>query len=321
MRGLPNRRGVTLIELVVVIAIVAIIGTALGGFIVPAMKSYEGQSRRAALVDAAESALRRMGRDMRISVPNSLRITNPDSTFFAVEMIPTVDGGRYCSSGVANCSAASELLDITSDTQFDILGCFRNPTFVATLGSATSAYRLVVNNTGDAVYTATGTSAVLTPSTTTLTLTTVTGGGSGSGGCGSSSGVNTSFRHNLLLSAAQTFPAVSPRQRAFIVEDAAVPVTYICNTSLGTLKRYAGYKNGSAYSTASQPTDPSAAPLSSATSQTTVAENVTGCNLGTFTVATSGDVQEKGLALASLKLTSGDESVKLVYQVQLDNSQ
>lgn len=313
----PDRiRGVTLVELVVVIVLVGIIGTTLGGFIVPAIKSYEAQSRRAALVDATESALRRMGRDIRIALPNSLR-RSTTATGFALELIPTADGGRYCSAGVANCAGGARLTIGATDFAFEILGCFRNSTFTATLGSPTSAFRLVVNNTGIGVYTATSTSAVLTPSTTTLTLS-VPGGGS----CGANSGPNSSFRHNLALSAAQTFPAASSRQRVFVLEDAAVPVSYICdanasNPAAGTLKRYVGYRNGSAYSSAIQPTDPLAAPLNTATGIATMAQNVSSCSFETST----SDVKSKGLATFSLELSSEGDTVKLVYQVQLDNSQ
>jgi MSHA biogenesis protein MshO len=316
----PRARGVTLLEATVAIALIAIIATALGGLIYPAMKIYAGQAQRTALVDTAESALRRMGRDIRIALPNSLRITNTSSGF-ALELIPTADGGRYCSSGVADCTGPAAQLSIGSaDSEFDILGCFKNATFVATLGSATSAYRLVVNNTGSEVYTATTTSAVLTPSTTTLTLSIAPGSGSNPTVCGSAaSGANKSNRHHVTLSAAQTFPSGSSRQRVFVIQDAAVPVSYICDTSTNaqTLKRYAGYKSGSAYSTASQPTDPAAAPLSTASSIALMANSVTACSLSTA----FADVQSKGIATLNLTLSGEGGTISLVYQVQLDNSQ
>ena len=69
----PRARGFTLVELVVVITIAGIVGTMATYFIVNVMQGYQDQTRRAALVDAAESALRRMQRDVRRALPNSIR--------------------------------------------------------------------------------------------------------------------------------------------------------------------------------------------------------------------------------------------------------
>jgi len=45
-------------------------------FIVTPMQAYTGQTRRAELVDEADSALRLMGRDLRSALPNSVRVTS-----------------------------------------------------------------------------------------------------------------------------------------------------------------------------------------------------------------------------------------------------
>ncbi|HEX9395861.1 MAG TPA: type II secretion system protein [Burkholderiales bacterium] len=309
-------RGFTLLEMVVSIILLGIVATTIGAFILPAVTAQQDVERRAALVDATESALRRMSRDIRLALPNSVRISNSitGGVGFAIEMIPALDGGKYCDSGVANCAGASQLLDITvSDTDFDVVGCFRNSTFTGASFPST-AFRLVIGDSSGLVYSASGSPAVVTPSGTSITLSTVNGGGAGSGTCGTSSGTNTSYRHHLAISGGHRFSTASSRQRVFVVQTSALPVTYICNATTGTLTRYAGYSIQS-----SQPTDASAAPLSTASSIGRVAGNISssGCGITSDTPS----VQSRSVVTLSIGLTSSGESVQLMSQVQLDNSQ
>src|SRR5256885_11147226 len=59
------QRGVTLIELVITIAVGSVVVAFMAMFIVVPVTAYTAQTRRAQLVDDAESALRFLGRDMR----------------------------------------------------------------------------------------------------------------------------------------------------------------------------------------------------------------------------------------------------------------
>ena len=300
------RRGFTLIEMVVAIIVLGIVGTAFGVFIVPAINANQAVERRAALVDSAEIAVRRMARDIRIALPNSVRVSYVAGTGFAVEMIPTIDGGRYCLGGDANCAGAAQILAIgSSDTDFDILGCFHNATFTGATFPST-AFRLVVGDSNGAVYSAAGTNAVVTPTATSITLSTVNGGGAGSGACGASSGASTSYRHHLALSAAQTFPNGSSRRRVFIIQ---TPVTYICNIAAGTLTRYYSYAISG---TAPTPTSPPAGATSAL-----VTDRVSACTVTTLTP----DVQAQGYVKLSLSLTNAGETVQLNHETELDNSQ
>lgn len=62
----PRRaRGVTLIEMVIVISITAIIAGAVAVFIARPVEGYADATRRAELTDIADTALRRMTRDLR----------------------------------------------------------------------------------------------------------------------------------------------------------------------------------------------------------------------------------------------------------------
>ena len=137
----------TLIEMVIAITLAGILAIFTVRFITTAMLGYDDLSRRAALVDIAEGALRRAGRDIRLALPNSVRISDTAANIsFVLELIPVLDGGKYNTKfGTPN-----EKLGFTGDDHFDLNGTFQNS---ATL--TTSGIRLVINNlgtTGNDVY-------------------------------------------------------------------------------------------------------------------------------------------------------------------------
>ena len=57
------------------IAIVGIIGAMVAVFIRSPVQSYVDSARRAELGDVADTALRRIIRDLRLALPNSVRVT------------------------------------------------------------------------------------------------------------------------------------------------------------------------------------------------------------------------------------------------------
>ena len=82
--------GFTLVELVLVIMIGSIMAVALAVFMRPAFESFLASRARAELASSATQALRRMQRDVRAAVPNSIR--TPSASCF--ELVPTASGGR-----------------------------------------------------------------------------------------------------------------------------------------------------------------------------------------------------------------------------------
>ncbi|MFL6647500.1 MAG: prepilin-type N-terminal cleavage/methylation domain-containing protein, partial [Sulfurifustaceae bacterium] len=95
-RTARRSRGVSLVELIVVIVVSGIIAAIVGVFIVRPIEGYDAQVRRAELTDAAESALRRMQREIRRALPNSGRIVDEgNGNGRVLELIPAIDGGRY----------------------------------------------------------------------------------------------------------------------------------------------------------------------------------------------------------------------------------
>jgi MSHA biogenesis protein MshO len=113
-RGLPNRaRGFTLIEAVMVIAITGVVIAMVAIFILPATTAYFDAAARARLGDEADTALRRISRDLAAALPNSARITG-----MSLELIPVSGAARYA---VGN-EAGDPLLFGTADTSFAIVG-------------------------------------------------------------------------------------------------------------------------------------------------------------------------------------------------------
>ncbi|MDR7267500.1 MSHA biogenesis protein MshO [Pelomonas saccharophila] len=85
-------RGFTLIESVMVIAIAGIVIAIVAIFIVPATTAYFASSDRAQLGDQADTALRRLARDLSQALPNSARVS---ASGMSVELIPVSGAARY----------------------------------------------------------------------------------------------------------------------------------------------------------------------------------------------------------------------------------
>jgi MSHA biogenesis protein MshO len=287
--------GFTLIEVVIAIVLLGIVAAITTAFIVRPVEGYRDLARRTALVDAAESALRRMQRDIRTALPNSVRVTNTASGF-ALELMPVVDGGRYSDSG-------ANRLQFTGggSNTFEMEHCFRNTALPTTPG-----LRFVVNNlgtTGDNVYDdaslGVGSTSVITPTAMTISITSAT--------------CPTSGFHNVVFRVAgvatnHKFRQASPNDRLYGV---TTPASYLCDTSAATLTRYYGYAIS-----ASQYTTAAAFSAAANASSALVADRVSGCSVTT----TTSQILDVGLATLTLSVAEEGEQVSLVVQTMMDNS-
>ncbi len=118
--------GFTLVEMIVVMVITGILGGMVAMFIRAPVQGYIDSARRAEMTDIADTALRRLARDIRTAVPNSVRLPNPAGSSY-IEFLPTKDGGRYranATGGTGGCGAipADALTFDAADTCFEIIG-------------------------------------------------------------------------------------------------------------------------------------------------------------------------------------------------------
>jgi MSHA biogenesis protein MshO len=277
-----------------VIAVTGIVATMVGAFVFRPVQGYTDLARRAALTDSAESVLRRMARDIRLAVPNSVRITTVGSGF-ALELLPVVDGGRYATEEATACENLTSFDGAAADGQFDILGTF------PTLGTGTFAtHRLVINNQGDATSNDVYADAVAVAGQRIITAASIT---VTAGTCGNS-------KHNITFTAHQ-FRTDSPRDRVFVV---TTPVSYLCvpSASGGTLTRYQGYTFAALQTARDTAGELTAAGATSAR----IADHITACAAATAT----SDIRDRGLVTLRLVLADSGEQVALTHQVQVDNS-
>ena len=70
-----SHRGFTLVEMIMVIVITGIIGGMVAVFLRAPVQQYMDVSRRADMTDIADTALRRVSRDLRSALPNSVSVT------------------------------------------------------------------------------------------------------------------------------------------------------------------------------------------------------------------------------------------------------
>ena len=100
-----------------VIVITGIIAAGVAVFIRAPVEGYVDSVARAELTDAADTALRRLSRDVNSALPNSLR-QGPGAA--CIEFLPALGGGRYRVAPRAD--GTGNILDFTqNDPSFDVL--------------------------------------------------------------------------------------------------------------------------------------------------------------------------------------------------------
>ena len=285
-------RGFTLVEAVVVIVVTGILAAVVAVFISGPVGGYVDATRRAILSDMADLALRRMGRDIRSAVPNSVRV---NAIGLALEFIPTVDGARYRGertdvSGVATGSP----LGLSGSSAADI------GTTGATVGFDTYGVNNVLAGAGDYL--------VIFNTGQSGTAGCASGGADAYQGCNRRTVVAAAVNSISYTSTGLGLPFDSPGRRVDFVP-AAGPVSYVCinpgvasNNGTGRIMRYTGYGWNVAQ----------AVP---AAGGTLLAENISACRFS----YSPGVTQTNGLVTLLMTITRSGEAVTLYHEVHVDN--
>lgn len=279
--SLPRRAaGFTLIEAIVAITITGILGAIVAVFINKPVQGYFDSVRRAELTDQADVALRRITRDLRLALPNSLRVASAGGVNY-IEFIMTANGGRY--RDIADGSSGGDFLSYTNpaDVSFDVLGPMpANPAIAP--GDFIVSYNLGPGNAPADAYTGGNRAQVQNVAGNVVTL------------------AANPF-------AVQAPPLPSPDARFQVVPGGAQAVTYACPDTAaapGNLTRQWNYGFNAAQAT--PPAGGASAILAGgATCAIEYAPNATGRN---------------GLLLINLTLTQGNERITLVQQIRIDNT-
>jgi MSHA biogenesis protein MshO len=309
-RRLPRRTcGFTLIEAIIAIVITGILGSVVAVFINRPIQGYFDSVRRAELTDQADVALRRISRDIRLALPNSLRVRDTATlgtcavgTCF-IEFIMTSAGGRYRFED--DGSTGGNFLDFSgsvvnpacgNDRCFDILGTsLANPPNIANGDS------IVVYNLGAGYAPADAYAGGPQSNRTTVTVT-----------------PGTPYIATMATNvfAAQSPPLPSPDARFQVVPAGTQAVTYACPAAAGppgNLTRQWNYGFNAAQG---------APPAVGVGGPPAILAGGATCTIE-YTTNASG---RNGLLLINLTLTQIDaatgigESVTLSQQIRIDNA-
>ncbi|MFC5478129.1 PulJ/GspJ family protein [Massilia suwonensis] len=283
-------RGFTLVEAIVAIVIVGILGAIVAVFIRAPMQSYADTVARAEASDEADLALRRMAREIRLALPNSVRVSAGGDS---IEFLLTRTGGRYLAAEDAVLDRP--VLDFVNpaNTTFMVVGGLQTDV-------ETSDY-VVVYNLGPGLAPSDAYAFNSANRNIARVRTRAFAGGT---------------RLELMDNPfARAEPMPSPGRRFQVV---STPVTYSCENGSGglVLTRRANYD------IRAEITDPMTGNATSAV----LARRLASCaNLFSYGAA-DVELRRSALVLLSLSLhtrgagDAGNGSVRLVHQVHVDNT-
>jgi len=294
---LTSQQGFTLIEMIMVVVITGIIGGIVAVFIRAPVQGYVDSARRAEMSDIADTALRRLGRDLRTAVPNSVRIPNALGSTY-IEFLPTRDGGRYrvdSGSGAGNCGAAGDNLSFAvPDSCFEIVGppIDFNTSDAIVIGSTQADGSLPYQAVGSV----TGVMRMV-----------------------AAAGVGVAKQAVQITASTEPFPAFAdlPGHRFEVVPGDQQAVTYACADEFGGACTTNGSGDGTCRVTrywAYGFNDPQVVPLALGGNSAILADRVSACN---FVYDTSN--QRNSLVAVSLTITRSNESVNLYHEIHVNN--
>jgi MSHA biogenesis protein MshO len=203
MKNNINHKGFTMVEMIIVISITGIIAAGVASFISRPIEAYEQTAKRAELADQAYLLVKKLKQDVRMSLPNSVRVSTSGNKVF-LESLTLSNGGKYRVQPTS--SSTGDILDFTvADTSFDVLS-----------GAMTfkGGERIVVANIGSPGYDA-------------YSLDNMT----------NYNGILNTPVNNISITA-KKFPLESPGENFYVVDKI---VSYVCDKDSKTLTKYWGY--------------------------------------------------------------------------------
>jgi MSHA biogenesis protein MshO len=303
--------GFTLVELVLTIVILSIVASFASNIVGRQMEIYQDAVSRATLVDQAEMALRRMQRDIRAALPNSVRVDGA-GTVTVIEMVNVLAGLPYrVGAPAGGANAASQLNFSVADDSFRVFGqldgaidltnarlVINNQSTVTAAGAPMKGVNIYATAAADGPFPLAG-SHVATPAATTITRT--------------SPAAPPAPQEDLLTldaldpdDAPHLFALRSPEQRLYIVDR---PFSFHCDIATGTLSFIWGYDRSE-----NQPVE-----LADFVNrnEAALATNLSDCTIRSV----AGVFERSGVISMALTVTDPDngESVNLMHQVHVDN--
>jgi MSHA biogenesis protein MshO len=293
------------------IVIVGIVLAAIAFFLNP-LRQGTDLALRAELTDIADNALQRLGRDVKLALPNSVRVTpsaGPPPYF--IEFLAIREAGRYRSdsgsvaAGTA-CDQDDGSLSIADNDQlsFDLTAgvppgdqCFKTLGLLSNAVSVTTNDFLVLNNYGpgfpnqDAYEAGAANRAQIDLA------------------------IGVEANRNRVHFAKTDFSRAlhdSPGKRFFIISG---PVSYVCDAGAGTIRRHWNYGGGSGSTPlAAQPT------TFSSGSSALIAENVIDCSFKYSNVGPQLGLVTMQVTLRRQLFDGNAETVSLYHAVHVNNA-
>jgi MSHA biogenesis protein MshO len=281
-----QQSGVTLVELIIAVALTAIVVSFGVSFIATPVQALETASQRELLANDAALANAALGRDLRAALPGSVRARRVGS-LLAVELLRVIDTSSVLPDSLA--SGAAQALQLGApDDSFETLGSFP----ATALPLNTRSLRLALHDPASAIspYGGAGTISV---AGTRIRVT-----------AGSVAGQSL-----VQLTPATNFTSIGLQRRLYLLSG---PVTWLCEPASGQLRRFAGYTIA-----ANQSQRDTAAKLLAAGAQLALtATNVSSCQFSLQALATA----RQTTATLTVQLTRGTETLSASHTVVIDDA-